>query len=81
MQLGAEEEEEEGSPPANELLYVGVNQDQGCFACGTTSGFRIYNCAPFKLTFERGAFLVSLGRVSLGRIPPCRLLTMRLRGP
>lgn len=33
---------------ANEVLYVGFNQDQSCFAVGTTTGFKVFNCSPFK---------------------------------
>jgi hypothetical protein len=37
----------------NELLYAGFNQDYGCFACGTTNGFIIFNVEPFRETFRR----------------------------
>jgi len=49
----------------NELLYVGFNQDNGCFACGTDSGFKIFNVDPFKETFQRDFNRGGIGYVEM----------------
>lgn len=49
----------------NELLYVGFNQDYGCFACGTDTGFKIFNVDPFKETFQRDFNKGGIGYVEM----------------
>lgn len=46
------------------ILFVGFNQDNGCFACGTTEGFIIYNIDPYRETFRR-TFMNGIGIVEM----------------
>ena len=50
----------ESSSNNKNLLYVGFNQDQGCFACGLQNGFRVFNVDPLKETEKQGEFFQDL---------------------
>lgn len=50
--------------PANKILDISFNQDQGCFAISNEKGFRIFNSYPFKDTFSRD-FDAGIGIVSM----------------
>ncbi|CDP21010.1 unnamed protein product [Coffea canephora] len=52
------------SLPPPTLLHLSFNQDHGCFATGPTSGFRIYNCDPFREIFRRDFFSSSSSTAS-----------------
>lgn len=51
------------TPP--DLLHFGFNQDTGCFASGTSSGFRVYNCEPFQEMFRREFDHAGIGMVEM----------------
>ena len=49
-------------PPTHTFLF---RPPKGCFATGTTEGFRIYNCDPFKETFRRNFNAGGIGIVEM----------------
>jgi WD40 repeat protein len=65
-------------PSADELYFIGFNQDHSCMAAGVSNGFRIFNCVPYKETFKR-EFSGSIGQVEM--LFRCNILALVGGGP
>ena len=63
------------SPPPS-LLFIGLNQDAGCFAAGLSNGFRIYNLTPFRETFRRTFTRAGGGVAIVEMLFRCNLLAL-----
>ena len=44
----------------NSILCSSFNQDQGCFACGTETGFKIFNSFPYKDSHKRSKYIKTI---------------------
>jgi len=62
--------------PGDELLFVGFNQDQGCFACGTKCGFIVYNSYPLKIKQRRVIQGISAGCSKVEMLYRCNFLAL-----
>ncbi len=67
---------DDGAASGPQLLCLSLNQDQTCLACGTDSGFVIYDIDPFQQRCFRRDVPVQGQLVPMG---PLRIVTMLFR--
>jgi len=60
----------------DDLLYVGFNQDHGCFACGTKFGFIVYNSYPLKVKQRRVVQGITCGCSKVEMLYRCNFLAL-----
>ncbi|KMZ67124.1 WD repeat domain phosphoinositide-interacting protein [Zostera marina] len=70
------------SPNLPSLFHLSFNQDQVCFAAATSSGFRIFNCDPFREIFRRDFESPSGGGIGfIEMLFRCNILALVGGGP
>ncbi len=74
--MGGAVNDDDGAASGPQLLCLSLNQDQSCLACGTDSGFVIYDIDPFQQRCFRRDVPVQGQLVPMG---PLRIVTMLFR--